>query len=107
MADSIKSFIKGGAFLIEDIEAERIFTPEDFAEEHKMMAKMTEDYIENEVVPQIEDIENHQFDKSVRLLKQAGSLGLLGVDVPEEYGGLGLDKISSAVITEKFARAGS
>jgi len=107
MAESTKKFIRGGAFLIEDIEAECVFTPEDFTEEHKMMAKTTEDYIEHEVVPQIDDIENHQFDKSVALLKQAGELGLLGVDVPEEYGGLGLDKISSAVITEKFARAGS
>ncbi|MCY7673280.1 acyl-CoA dehydrogenase family protein, partial [Bacillus altitudinis] len=52
-------------------------------------------------------IENHEFEHSVRLLKKAGELGLLGADVPEEFGGLGLDKISSAIITEKFARAGS
>jgi alkylation response protein AidB-like acyl-CoA dehydrogenase len=107
MSKTVENLIKGGAFLIEDIAANRVFTPEDFSDEHKMMAKTTEDFIINDVLPHLEDIENHQFDKSVKLLKQAGELGLLGVDVPEEYGGLGLDKISSAVITEKFSRAGS
>jgi alkylation response protein AidB-like acyl-CoA dehydrogenase len=107
MGKATEQLIKGGSFLIEDIPSDRIFTPEDFTEEHKMMAKTTEEFVINDVVPHLEDIENHQFDKSVKLLKKAGELGLLGVDVPEEYGGLGLDKISSAVITEKFARAGS
>ncbi|QOR66110.1 acyl-CoA dehydrogenase family protein [Cytobacillus suaedae] len=107
MTKATDSLIKGGAFLIEDIEAERIFTPEDFTEEHKLMGKTTEEFVVNEVLPVIEDIEEHDFEKSVALLKQAGELGLLAVDVPEEYGGLGLDKISSSVITEKFSRAGS
>ncbi|MFD1737707.1 acyl-CoA dehydrogenase family protein [Bacillus salitolerans] len=107
MTKATDSLIKGGSFLIEEVEAERVFTPEDFTEEHKMIAKTTEDFVVNDVLPHLEAIENHEFDKSVKLLKQAGELGLLGADVPEEYGGLGLDKISSAVITEKFARAGS
>lgn len=98
--------IKGGSFLIEDVPYDRVFTPEDFTDEHKMIAKTTEEYINNEVMPQIEHIENHEFDRSVKLLKQAGELGLLGADVPEEYGGLALDKISSALIAEKMARAG-
>ncbi|MBD8071608.1 acyl-CoA dehydrogenase family protein [Bacillus sp. PS06] len=106
MSKATEGYVKGGAFLIEDLEADRIFTPEDFNEEHVMIAKTTEDYITGEVKPKIEEIENHQFDLSVKLLKQAGDLGLLGVDVPEEYGGLGLDKISSSVITEKFSAAG-
>ncbi|MED4402959.1 acyl-CoA dehydrogenase family protein [Metabacillus fastidiosus] len=103
----MKKAVKGGSFLIEDVSHEQIYTPEQFTDEHKMIAKTTEDFIGNEVLPHLEDIENHQFDKSVKLLKQAGELGLLGADVQEEYGGLGLDKISSALITEKFARAGS
>ncbi|MBM6618895.1 acyl-CoA dehydrogenase family protein [Bacillus suaedaesalsae] len=107
MSKTTEELIKGGSFLIEEVDANRVFTPEDFTEEHKMIAKTTEDFVVNDVLPHLEDIENHQFDKSVKLLKQAGELGLLGADVPEEYGGLGLDKISSAVITEKFARAGS
>jgi alkylation response protein AidB-like acyl-CoA dehydrogenase len=100
------NLIKGGAFLIEDIEANRVFTPEDFTEEQKMIAKTTEDYVLNEVVPVIDNLENHEFEHSVRLLKKAGDLGLLGADVPEEYGGLGLDAISSALISEKMSRAG-
>ena len=100
------NLIKGGAFLIEDIEADRVFTPEDFTEEQKMIAKTTEDYVLNEVVPVIDNLENHEFEHSVRLLKKAGDIGLLGADVPEEYGGLGLDAISSALISENMSRAG-
>lgn len=99
--------LKGGGFLLEEVAADRVFTPEDLTDEHKMIAKTTEDFILEQVVPEIEKIEEHQFDISVRLLKEAGELGLLGADVPEEYGGIGLDKISSSLITEKFARAGS
>lgn len=98
--------IKGGAFLIEELEADRVFTPEDFTDEQQMIAKTTEDYVKNEVTPLIDKLENHEFDNSVKLLKSAGNLGLLGADVPEEYGGLGLDKISSALISEKMAVAG-
>ncbi|MFT0801253.1 acyl-CoA dehydrogenase family protein [Bacillus swezeyi] len=98
---------KGGAFLVEDVTAEQMFTPEDFTDEHKMIAKTTEDYIIGDVLPHIDEIEEHHFEHSVRLLKKAGELGLLGADIPEEFGGFALDKISSALITEKFSRAGS
>ncbi|WP_175640552.1 acyl-CoA dehydrogenase family protein [Metabacillus schmidteae] len=107
MSKATNSVIKGGSFLIEDISYDRMFTPEDFTDEQKLIAKTTEDFTVNEVLPHLDDIENHQFEKSVNLLKQAGELGLLGADVPEEYGGFGLDKISSALITEKISRAGS
>ncbi|MGM9920256.1 MAG: acyl-CoA dehydrogenase family protein, partial [Bhargavaea sp.] len=101
-----KALVKGGAFLIEDIDADQVFTPEDFTEEHKMIAKTTEEYVKNEVIPVIDKLENHEFENSVRLLKSAGELGLLGADIPEEYDGFGLDKISSALITEKMSVAG-
>ncbi len=106
MSETTKDIIKGGSFLIEESDYNRMFTPEDYTDEHKMIAKTTEDYVENEVIPQVEKLENHEFDISVKLLKEAGGLGLLGADVPEEYGGLALDKISSAIITEKMAVAG-
>ncbi|MDW0110993.1 acyl-CoA dehydrogenase family protein [Sporosarcina aquimarina] len=99
-------FIKGGAFLTEDITPDRVFTPEDFSDEQKMIAKTAEDYVKNEVLPVVDKLENHEFEHSVKLLKSAGDLGLLGADVPEEYEGLGLDKISSALISEKLAVAG-
>ncbi|MGV3466680.1 MAG: acyl-CoA dehydrogenase family protein [Heyndrickxia sp.] len=106
MTNQTEKLIKGGSFLIEDISYDRIFTPEDFSDEQKMIAKTTEDFIENEVLPQVEYLEKHEFDRSVKLLKSAGELGLLGADVPEEYGGLDLDKVSSALIAEKMAKAG-
>jgi alkylation response protein AidB-like acyl-CoA dehydrogenase len=105
MSNTMNKTIKGASFLVEDQTAEDIFTPEDFSDEHVMMGKTTEDFVLKEVVPQLEKLENHEFDISRKLLEKAGDIGLLGADVPEEYGGLGLDKISSSVITEKFSRA--
>lgn len=98
--------VKGGSFLIEETAAD-IFTPEDFTDEQKMIAKLTADFTINEVVPLLDKIEQHEFTHTVQLLKQAGELGLLGADIPDEYGGLGLDKISSTLIAEKLARGGS
>ncbi|TQS76026.1 acyl-CoA dehydrogenase [Ornithinibacillus gellani] len=106
MGETKESLFKGGAFLIEDLTGEDIITPEDFTDEHKMIAKTTEDFVVGDVLPKVDNLENHEFEHSVELLKKAGELGLLGADVPEEYGGLALDKISSSLITEKFARAG-
>jgi len=106
MAKSVDEIVKGGSFIIEEIVPDQVFTPEDFTEEHLMIAKTTEDYVANEVMPVVDKLENHEFEYSVKLLKHAGELGLLGTDVPEEYGGLGLDKITSALIAEKMSRAG-
>ncbi|WP_433744248.1 acyl-CoA dehydrogenase family protein [Falsibacillus pallidus] len=106
MSNQTEKLVKGGSFLIEEVSYEQVFTPEDYSDEQKMIAKTTEDYVLNEVMPEVEHLENHEFDRSVKLLKQAGDLGLLGADVPEEYGGLGLDKVSSALIAEKMSRAG-
>ncbi|MUK89982.1 acyl-CoA dehydrogenase [Ornithinibacillus sp. L9] len=106
MSETKERLFKGGAFLVEDLTGEDVITPEDFTDEHQMIAKTTEDFVVGEVLPKVENLENHEFEHSVDLLKKAGELGLLGADVPEEYGGLGLDKISSSLITEKFSRAG-
>ncbi|PAQ13700.1 acyl-CoA dehydrogenase [Bacillaceae bacterium SAOS 7] len=101
-----KQAVKGGAFLIEDISYDRVFTPEDFSDEQKMIAKTTEEFVMNSVMPQVPYLEKHEFERSVKLLHEAGELGLLSADVPEEYGGLNLDKVSSALIAEKLAIAG-
>ncbi|MCG5103894.1 acyl-CoA dehydrogenase family protein [Oceanobacillus alkalisoli] len=106
MSETKDRLFKGGAFLIEELTGEDIITPEDLTDEHKMIAKTTEEFVNSEVVPLIDKLENHEFDHSVDLLKKAGDLGLLGADVPEAYGGLGLDKISSSLITERMAPAG-
>lgn len=105
MSNAKEQVFQGGAFLTEDLTAEDIITPEDFTEEHNMIAKTTEDFVVKEVLPKLENLENHEFEHSVELLKKAGEIGLLGADVPEAYGGLGLDTISSSLISEKFSRA--
>ena len=106
MTNQTKKIIKGGSFLLDDISFDRVFTPEDYTDEHKMIAKTAEEFVKNEVLPEVPYLENHEFDRTVKLLKHAGELGLLGADVPEEYGGLGLDKVSSALIGEKMSRSG-
>lgn len=102
-----KKLIKGGAFLIQEVQPEDIFTPEDFTDEHLMIAKTTWDFVEGEIIPNAEAFEEKDFDLVVQKLKEAGELGLLGADVPEEYGGVGLDKISSSLITENIAKSGA
>ena len=99
--------IRGGSFLLSSVSLDHLFIPEDLTDEHRMMGKMTTDFIEEEVVPRDQEIERQQFEVTVELLRQAGELGLLGADVPEQYGGAGLDKISSAVITESMVRGSS
>src|SRR5690625_692962 len=103
---SEEKLFQGGAFLVEELNGEDVITPEDFTDEHKMIANTTEEFVEAEVLPLIDQLENHEFEHSVKLLKKAGELGLLSADIPEEYGGLALDTISSSLITEKFSRAG-
>ncbi|PEJ58193.1 acyl-CoA dehydrogenase [Bacillus sp. AFS002410] len=106
MEKTIGDLLKGGSFLTNEVTFDKVFTPEDFSDEHKLIAKTTEEFVINEVLPELEYLEQHEFDRTVRLLKQAGELGLLAADVPEEYGGIALDKVSSALITEKISRAG-
>lgn len=97
----------GGSFLIEDVRPEDVFTPEDFSAEQKQIAEMTANFAEEKILPQVAEIEAKNFDVSRKLMREAGELGLLGVDAPEEYGGLGLDKVTSALIADKIAVCGS
>ncbi|MBP1930606.1 acyl-CoA dehydrogenase family protein [Ammoniphilus resinae] len=99
--------IRGGSFLLSSVSLDHLFIPEDLTDEHRMIGRMTSDFIEGEVVPNDQEIERQHFEVTVELLRQAGELGLLGADVPERYGGAGLDKISSAVITESMVRGSS
>src|SRR5215813_2186222 len=98
---------KGGSFLVEEAEPQSVFTPEDFTEEHRMIRKTIEDFMAHEVVPRQEEMEHKNFDVTIELLRKASALGLLSIDIPEKYGGLGLDKISSMIVAEKLCRVGS
>ena len=94
---------KGGEFLIERTSGAGIFTPEDFIGEQRRLADTAERFMSREVLPNAERIENHDFALLVSLLKRAGELGLLMIDVPVEYGGLELDKATNALVTEKIS----
>lgn len=98
---------KGGQFILEEADINSVFTPEDFNEEQQMIARMTRDFVEGEVAPKREEIEKLDYELTVKLLRQAGELGLLGADIPEAYGGAALDKISSSLIGENMVRGGS
>lgn len=102
----MEGFVKGGAFLIESIPPQEVFTPEDFNEEQLLIAKAVTEFVEGEIHPVSEEIEEKKEGLLVSLLKKAGELGFLAADVPEEYGGQDLDKVSSLLLWEKMAQAG-
>ncbi len=101
------AYKKGGSFLIGDTRPEEVFTPEDFTEQHKMIADTTRDFVDSEIMPNVDKLEELNYDLSVKLLRKAGEIGLLSVDIPEEYGGLGLDKTSSMLVAENLGKAGA
>ena len=98
--------ISGGSFLIKDCEPEGVFTPEDFTDQHKLIAQTAEEFAVNEIVPNIEKMEHKDFPLLRELVKKAGDLGLSAVDTPEAYGGLQMDKVTSAIIADRLARYG-
>ncbi len=98
--------IKGGSFLIEERNLSEVFTPEDFSEEQRAIAKTTRDFVMGEVYPNRNEIENKNIDLLVSLLRKAGQLGLLSFDIPEKYEGLGLDKVCSTLVAENLAPGG-
>src|SRR2546425_3543652 len=102
-----KEIVKGGSFLIEGRTPTEIFTPEDFNEEHRMIADTTRQFMDAEVLPRIDDLENKDWKLARALVKQAADLGLVGAGIPEEYGGLGLDQTSGALIAENIGRSAS
>ncbi|MBU0515184.1 MAG: acyl-CoA dehydrogenase family protein [Proteobacteria bacterium] len=105
MSDDIK--LKGGGFLLAELAPEDVFTPEDMTEEHKMILETTHDFIQGEILPNTDKIEEKDKDLIRSILVKAGELGLNGTDIPEEFGGLGLDKISTAAVTEAMGTSGS
>lgn len=101
-----KEYMKGGEFLIAESTPATVFTPEDLSEEQKMIGDTTREFVDGEVRPNIEAMEKHDWAVSRELIKKGGELGLLGATIPEEYGGLGLDQTTGAVIAEVMGRAG-
>ncbi|KJS71376.1 MAG: acyl-CoA dehydrogenase [Desulfotomaculum sp. BICA1-6] len=98
---------KGGMFLLENIDPNQIFTPEDFADEHKMIAETVDDFVENEVAPKIEELDKQPPGMMRSLMEKAGEIGILSADIPEEYEGDEMGKIASAIIAENVSGGGS
>lgn len=92
--------LRGGEFLIADLDGQTTFTPEDFNEEQRMVRGMVEDFIENEIFPNLEKIEKQQDNIAPRLLEKMAELGLLGSHMPEEYGGMAMDTNTNTLICD-------
>src|SRR5262249_48905759 len=107
MAATQKTIFKGGRFLITETIPSLVFSPEDFTEEQRMIAQTTSEYIEKEVAPNSARIEEKDYELQRQLLQKAGELGLLSASIPEQYGGLALDHISSMLISEYLTGQGS
>src|SRR5215469_991827 len=99
-----KTKASGGSFLLEERQPGEVFTPEDFTEQHQLIGQTTEEFAVNEILPQIEKIEHKEFQVTRDLLKKAGELGLSAAEIPEEYGGLEMDKVTAAVIADHIAK---
>ncbi len=102
-----ETMLKGGEYLIAEVAASDVFTPEEFTDEQKQIGETTEQFVQNEIVPHIEEIDKQNFELVIEGMRKCGELGLLMMDAPEEYGGLELDKATSMLVGEKIAMGGS
>ena len=102
-----KTKTTGGSFLLEDHPLDNLFTPEDFNEDQQMIVKLSEEFAINEIVPVAEKMEHKEWDVARGLLKKAAEMGLTNADIPAEYGGSDMDKVSSAIIADFMAKYGS
>ena len=94
--------IKGGEFIIRKTNPEDIFTPEEWTEEHEMIGKMCDDFINQEVVPVLDRLDKMEDGLMQSIIEKAGELGMLGLSVPEELGGMGVDFKTSLLATERL-----
>jgi alkylation response protein AidB-like acyl-CoA dehydrogenase len=94
---------KGGSFLIETRTPAEVFTPEDLNEEQRQMAATVAQFARDEILPAAADIDSKKPGVLAGLLRKAADLGFTSVDIPEEYGGLGMDKTTSTIITDHLS----
>jgi alkylation response protein AidB-like acyl-CoA dehydrogenase len=99
--------VRGGAWLIDEAPADTAFTREQLNDEQRMIGRTAEEFIDNEVLPVIDRLEQKDWALARTLVRRCGELGLLATDVPDAYGGLGLDKVTSVVVGEAVGRCAS
>ena len=102
-----EAVVKGGAWLVEETTPDRVMTPEKVTEEHDLIRQAAAEFIKGEVVPANERLEQKDWKLQRELVKKCGSLGLFGTNIPETYGGVDLDKISTLVVSEEIAKHAS
>ena len=107
MATLSEQTAKGGAWLIEESDPSTVMSPEQLSDEHRMIGQTAAEFVDNEVLPNVERLEQKDWTLNRELLAKCGSLGLLGTNVPEEYGGVDLDKIATLVVSEQVSRNAS
>ena len=105
MATSVigKAAAKGGSFLLESPAAQDVFTPADLTDDQRLIGQTAEEFVIKEVLPVAKDLENKKPGLMAELVRKGGELGIMGGGVPEQYGGAGLDKIATTVLTEKIS----
>ena len=107
MAEAVATAARGGSWLLDDIPAGNSFTPERMTEEQRLIDQTTREFVAGEVLERNDQLEAKDWDLARRLLLRCGELGILGTDVPEQYGGIPLDTVTTAVIAGQFGEAGS
>jgi alkylation response protein AidB-like acyl-CoA dehydrogenase len=107
LTTSEPAVLRGGEWLLQPTDASSVFTPERMTDEHRLIGRTALQFVEKEVLPRLDELEQKNWTLARDLVKRCGDLGLLGVDVPEAYGGVGLDKVSSLVVSERMSRSAS
>src|SRR4051812_10022481 len=107
MPTSETAQLRGGAWLVEPSDAHEVLTPETLTDEQRLIGATTQQFVDQEVLPALDRLEQHDWSVARRLIARCGELGLLGVDVPESYGGVNLDKVTSLLVSERMASAAS
>jgi len=103
--EKIDDMIRGGQFIVKETKAEDVFTPEDFSDEQKMMRDSVKEFVDREIWPKKEEFEKKNYDLTEEIMRKAGELGFLGVAVPEEYSGLGMDFVSTMLVCDYISGA--
>src|SRR6476659_3870417 len=99
--------VTGASWLLEEPDLKHVFTPEHVSDEHRLMAQTTAEFVDHELLPNLEALETKDWNLARALVRRCGEVGLLGVSVPEQYGGVDLDNVSAVIVSEGMARAAS
>jgi alkylation response protein AidB-like acyl-CoA dehydrogenase len=104
---SLTPTLRGGEWLLQASDPDAVLTPDKLTEEQRLIGQTVTDFVQKEALPALDQLETKDWNLARELVRKGGALGLLGVDAPEVYGGVQLDKVSSMVVSEKMAQAAS